>query len=230
VKKLKKILIVDDDKNVCEYLRRNFEKEGFKVIISNNGNEAMIKFHALRPEMVMLDVLLTGMDGWQVCREIRKISRIPIIFITSKSDIFDMMLGFEIGADDYILKPFDVREVIARVRAIQRRIAVEKPKFTTKEIFYENIHINLTDYTVKINGDVVDIPPKEIELLYYMASNPNRVFTRDQLLDSVWGVDFYGETRTVDVHIKKLRQKLEGASDKWNLTTVWGVGYKFQIL
>lgn len=227
---MKKILIVDDDKNICEYLRRNLEKAGFKAIVSNNGNEAMIKFHALKPEMVLLDVLLTGMDGWQICREIRKISRIPILFITSKAEIHDVMLGFEIGADDYILKPFDVREVIARIRAIQRRMIVEKPKFDIKEIFHDNIHINLTDYTVRINGDVVDIPPKEIELLYYMASNPNRVFTRDQILEAVWGMDFFGESRTVDVHIKKLRQKLEGASDKWNLTTVWGVGYKFQIL
>lgn len=225
---MKKILIVDEDRNICEHLKYNLEKEGYSVIISDDGEEALVKFQALKPDMVLLEVMLKGMDGWQFCREVRKNSDIPIIFITSKGEIFDKILGFELGADDYIVKPFDVREVVARVKAIAKRVNIEKSQYVAKEIFYENLQINLTRYTVIIKGKVVDMPPKELELLYFLASNPNRVYTRDQLLDEVWGFEYYGDSRTIDVHIKRLREKLEGVSDKWGLTTVWGVGYKFE--
>ncbi len=225
---MKKILIVDDDKNICEHLKLNLEKEGYSVIISHDGNEAMVKYQALNPDMVLLEVLIPGMDGWQVCREIRKNDNIPIIFITGKIEIFDKILGFELGADDYITKPFDVREVIARVKAVEKRACIEKSQFVTKEIFYDKLHINLTRYAVKIDGKNVDMPPKELELLYFLASNPNRVYTRDQLLDEVWGFEYYGDSRTIDVHIKRLRSKLNGVSDKWNIVTVWGRGYRFE--
>lgn len=225
---MKKILIVDEDKNICEHLKQHLEKEGYSVILSDNGDEALVKFQALKPDMVLLEVLLKGIDGWQFCREVRKSSDVPIIFITSKGEIFDKILGFELGADDYIVKPFDVREVAARVKAVAKRACIEKSKYVAKEIFYENLQINLTNYTVIIRGKIVDMPPKELELLYFLASNPNRVYTRDQLLDEVWGFEYYGDSRTIDVHIKRLREKLEGVSDKWGLTTVWGVGYKFE--
>ncbi len=225
---MKKILIVDDDKNICDLLRKHLEKEGYTVIISDNGDEALVKIHALKPDMILLDVMLPGTDGWQICREIRKTSTTPVIFITSKSEIFDKLLGFELGADDYITKPFDAREVVARVKAVSGRACREKTKFVSKAISFENLDINLSEYRVKINEKHVDMPPKELELLYFMASNANRVYTRDQLLDEVWGFDYYGDSRTVDVHIKRLRKKLEGVSDKWRFTTVWGVGYKFE--
>ncbi len=225
---MKKILIVDDDKNICEHLKLNLEKEGYSVVVSQDGNEAMVKYQALKPDMVLIEVLVPGIDGWQVCREIRKTDSAPIIFITGKTEIFDKLLGFELGADDYITKPFDIREVIARVKTVEKRACIEKPHFVTKEIFYDKLHINLTRYAVKIDGKNVDMPPKELELLYFLASNPNRVYTRDQLLDEVWGFEYYGDSRTIDVHIKRLREKLEGVSDKWGLSTVWGVGYKFE--
>ena len=225
---VKKILIVDDDKNICELLKKHLEKEGYGVIISDNGDEALVKIQALVPDMILLDVMISGMDGWQLCREIRKNYTTPVIFITAKSEIFDKLLGFELGADDYITKPFDVREVVARIKAISNRIYQEAGKFAVKEISYENIQINLSEYTVRIKNKIIDMPPKELELLYFMASNPNRVYTRDQLLDEVWGFDYYGDSRTVDVHIKRIRKKLEGVSDKWRFATVWGVGYKFE--
>lgn len=225
---MKKILIVDGDKNTCENLKSHFEKEGYSVIISDDGNEGLVKYQALKPDIVLLEVLISGTDGWQLAREIRKSNDTPIIFITGKTEIFDKLLGFELGADDYITKPFDVREVVARVKAVEKRACHEQPKFISKEIFYENLHINLTRYMVKIKGKIVEMPPKELELLYFLASNPNRVYTRDQLLDEVWGFEYYGDSRTIDVHIKRLREKLEGVSDKWGLTTVWGVGYKFE--
>lgn len=225
---MKKILIVDDDKSICDLLKKHLEKEGYNIIVSDNGDEALVKIQALKPDMVLLDVMLPGTDGWQVCREIRQNNTMPIIFITAKSEIFDKLLGFELGADDYITKPFDVREVVARVKAVASRSCREKTKFVSKEISFENIHINLSEYRVKINGRQIEMPPKELELLYFMASNANRVYTRDQLLDEVWGFDYYGDSRTVDVHIKRLRKKLENVSDKWKLTTVWGVGYKFE--
>lgn len=224
-----KILIIDDDKNICELLRTHLEKEGYSTIISNDGNEAMVKFNSLNPDMVLLDIMLPGMDGWQVCKEIRKTSDTPIIMLTAKSEVFDKVLGLELGADDYIVKPFDPKEVLARMKAVSRRYSHIPKVSNIKEVNYDKLSINLTRYVLKADGKVIDAPPKEIELLYCLASHPNTVFTRDQLLDNVWGFDYYGDSRTIDVHIKRLRAKLDGVSDKWTLSTVWGVGYKFEL-
>lgn len=223
-----KILIIDDDKNICDLLRIYLEKEGYSTIISNNGEEGMVKFHALKPDVILLDVMLPGMDGWQICREIRKNYNTPILMITAKSEVFDKVLGLELGADDYIVKPFDTKEVLARIKAVSRRVGQIPSASESRELYYENLHINLTRYVLKVCGKVIDTPPKELELLFFLASNPNRVFTRDQLLDEVWGFEYYGDSRTIDVHIKRLRLKLEGVSNKWALKTVWGVGYKFE--
>ena len=225
---LDKVLIVDDDKNICDLLRLYLEKEGYSVILSHDGEEAVVKFNALKPDIVLLDVMLPGLDGWQVCREIRKKSNIPILMITAKSDTFDKVLGLELGADDYIVKPFDSKEVIARIKAVVRRTGQSPAEMEVREVRYDKLSVNMTRYELKVDGKVVDAPPKELELLFYLASNPNRVYTRDQLLDEVWGFEYYVDSRTVDVHIKRLREKLEGVSDKWELKTVWGVGYKFE--
>lgn len=222
-----KILIVDDDKNICELLRLYLEKEDFDVVIANDGAQAVEMFGAENPDMVLLDIMLPKLDGWQVCREIRKTSDKPIIMLTAKGETFDKILGLELGADDYVVKPFDAKEVVARVKAVLRRTASAQGD-AVKEVRYDKLIVNLTNYELKVDGRVVDTPPKELELLYHLASNPNRVFTRDQLLDEVWGFDYYGDSRTVDVHIKRLREKLEGVSEKWALKTVWGVGYKFE--
>lgn len=226
---LEKILIVDDDKNICDVLRLYLEKEGYGVILCHDGNEAVVKFNALKPDLVLLDIMLPGMDGLQVCREIRKKSSVPIIMITAKGETIDKVIGLEIGGDDYIVKPFDPKEVIARINAIARRVISGNSEPETKEVKYDKLSVNMTRYELKVDGKVIDTPPKELELLYYLASNPNRVYTRDQLLDEVWGFDYYGDSRTIDVHIKRLREKLEGVSDKWSLKTVWGVGYKFEL-
>ena len=225
---LDKVLIVDDDKNICDLLRLYLEKEGYSVILSHDGEEAVVKFNALKPDIVLLDVMLPGLDGWQVCREIRKTSNIPILMITAKSDTFDKVLGLELGADDYIVKPFDSKEVIARIKAVVRRTGQSPAEMEVREVRYDKLSVNMTRYELKVDGKVVDAPPKELELLFYLASNPNRVYPRDQLLDEVWGFEYYGDSRTIDVHIKRLREKLEGVSDKWELKTVWGVGYKFE--
>ena len=225
---LDKVLIVDDDKNICDLLRLYLEKEGYSVILSHDGEEAVVKFNALKPDIVLLDVMLPGLDGWQVCREIRKKSNIPILMITAKSDTFGKVLGLELGADDYIVKPFDSKEVIARIKAVVRRTGQSPAEMEVREVRYDKLSVNMTRYELKVDGKVVDAPPKELELLFYLASNPNRVYTRDQLLDEVWGFEYYGDSRTIDVHIKRLREKLEGVSDKWELKTVWGVGYKFE--
>lgn len=225
---LDKVLIVDDDKNICDLLRLYLEKEGYSVILSHDGEEAVVKFNALKPDIVLLDVMLPGLDGWQVCREIRKKSNIPILMITAKSDTFDKVLGLELGADDYIVKPFDSKEVIARIKAVVRRTGQSPAEMEVREVRYDKLSVNMTRYELKVDGKVVDAPPKELELLFYLASNPNWVYTRDQLLDEVWGFEYYGDSRTIDVHIKRLREKLEGVSDKWELKTVWGVGYKFE--
>ena len=225
---LDNVLIVDDDKNICDLLRLYLEKEGYSVILSHDGEEAVVKFNALKPDIVLLDVMLPGLDGWQVCREIRKKSNIPILMITAKSDTFDKVLGLELGADDYIVKPFDSKEVIARIKAVVRRTGQSPAEMEVREVRYDKLSVNMTRYELKVDGKVVDAPPKELELLFYLASNPNRVYTRDQLLDEVWGFEYYGDSRTIDVHIKRLREKLEGVSDKWELKTVWGVGYKFE--
>jgi len=226
---LEKVLIVDDDKNICDLLRVYLEKEGYSTIISNEGNEAMVKFNSLNPDIVLLDIMLPGMDGWQICKEIRKASDTPIIMLTAKSEIFDKVLGLELGADDYIVKPFDTKEVLARIKAVARRSGKLPKPVEMQEVHYDKLSINLTRYVLKAGGKVIDAPPKEIELLFYLASNPNRVFTRDQLLDEIWGFDYYGDSRTIDVHIKRLRGKLCGISKQWDLTTVWGVGYKFEL-
>ncbi len=222
-----KILVVDDDVNICELLRLYLEKDGYSVIIVNDGMEAISAFQDSKPDLVLLDIMLPKLDGWQVCREIRKTSDTPIIMLTAKGETFDKVLGLELGADDYVVKPFDAKEVVARVKAVLRRSGVA-PADTVKEVRYDKLVINLTNYELRVNGEQIDTPPKELELIYHLASNPNRVFTRDQLLDEVWGFDYYGDSRTVDVHVKRLREKLEGVSDKWTLKTVWGVGYKFE--
>ena len=224
-----KILVVDDDKNICELLRLYLEKEGYSVILENNGEEALIKFNALNPDFVLLDVMLPTIDGWQVCREIRKKSNVPIIMLTAKSETFDKVLGLELVADDYVVKHFDAKEVIARIKAINRRIENSTQVSECKEVVYDKLVVNMTRYELKVDGKVIDTPPKELELLFHLASTPNRVYTRDQLLDEVWGFEYYGDSRTIDVHIKRLREKLEGVSDKWALKTVWGVGYKFEV-
>lgn len=222
-----KILVVDDDSNINELLRLYLEKEGFAVAQSYDGNEAIKKFEEFNPDLVLLDIMLPGMDGWQVCREIRKKSDAPVIMVTAKGETFDKVLGLELGADDYVVKPFDTKEVVARIKAVLRRYSNKKDD-AVKEVRYDNMVVNLTNYELRIKGKQVDTPPKELELLYHLASNPNRVFTRDQLLDEVWGFEYYGDSRTVDVHVKRLREKLDGVSDKWSLKTVWGVGYKFE--
>ncbi len=225
-----KILIVDDDTNICELLRLYIAKEGFEASIANDGETALKMFDSVSPDLLLLDIMLPGLDGWQVCRELRKKSSVPIIMLTAKGEVFDKVLGLELGADDYVVKPFETKEVVARINAVLRRSGRNSGRQDdSKEVSYENLTINLTNYELRVKGQQVDTPPKEMELIYHLASNPNRVFTRDQLLDEVWGFDYYGDSRTVDVHVKRLREKLEGVSDKWALKTVWGVGYKFEV-
>ena len=224
-----KILIVDDDANICELLRLYLEKDGFDTEFVTDGYKALDAFKAVNPDLVLLDIMLPGMDGWQICREIRKTSQIPIIMLTAKSETFDKVLGLELGADDYITKPFETKEVVARIKAVLRRSAPQNSNTEdVKEISYDKLTINLNNYELTVNGVVVPTPPKELELIFHLASNPNRVFTRDQLLDEVWGFECYVDSRTVDVHIKRLREKLEGVSDKWEIETVWSKGYKFK--
>jgi DNA-binding response OmpR family regulator len=223
-----KVLIIDEDRNTCGILKTALEKEGNNVILAHDGDEALIKFRALKPDIILLDVAIPDKDGWQICREVRKKSNIALIIITSKNEIFDKVLGLELGADDYITKPFDIKEVMARIKAIHRRTS-QSGSTETKEVSYENMSINITRYELRVKGSIVDAPPKELELLYYLASNPNKVFTRDQLLDEVWGFEYYGDSRTVDVHIKRIREKIENVSSKWELITVWGRGYKFEV-
>ncbi len=225
-----KILVIDDDANICEVLRIFLENEGYKVKSASDGAEGILAFKAYEPDLVLLDIMLPKKDGWQVCREIREMSQKPIIMITAKGEVFDKVLGLELGADDFIVKPFDTKEISARVKAVLRRYTSRDRGDEDEAVKFDNIEISLRKYELKLQGKVIDIPPKELELLYFLASNYNRVFTRDQLLDKVWGFDYLGDSRTVDVHIKRLREKLEGVSDKWNLKTVWGVGYKFELL
>lgn len=226
-----KILVVDDDNNICELLRLYLEKEGYNVIIARTGMQAVQTFAEQQPDLMLLDIMLPELDGWQVCREVRKYSNKPIIMLTAKGETFDKVLGLELGADDYITKPFEAKEVLARIKAVLRRSGStyqSDPAENIKQVSYDNLVINLTNYELRVNGKQVEAPPKEMELLYHLASNPHRVFTRDQLLDEVWGFDYYGDSRTVDVHVKRIREKLEGVSDKWELKTVWGIGYKFE--
>ena len=224
-----KILIVDDDENICELLRLYLEKDGFETVVANDGEQAVDYAAKYTPDLILLDIMLPKLDGWQVCREIRKSSDVPIIMLTAKGETFDKILGLELGADDYISKPFDTKEVIARIKAVLRRSSDKDKASQIQEVKYDKLRINLTNYELEVNGVKIDTPPKELELIYHLASNPNRVYTRDQLLDEVWGFDYYGDSRTVDVHVKRLREKLENVSDRWSLKTVWGVGYKFEV-
>ena len=223
-----KILVVDDDKNICELLRLYLVKEGYSVTMAHDGQEALTAFDKLHPDLVLLDVMMPVMDGWEACRKIRAKDNTPIIMLTAKGETYDKVLGLELGADDYIVKPFDAKEVTARIKAVLRRTAAKED--TNKGVYdFDNLHLDMNRYELKVKGKVVEAPPKELELLACLAGHPNRVYTRDQLLDEVWGFEYYGDSRTIDVHVKRLREKLEGASEQWNLKTVWGVGYKFEV-
>jgi len=225
-----KILVVDDDANICDLLRLYFTNEGYEVKTAADGAEGISAFKMYDPDLVLLDIMLPKKDGWQVCREIRESSSKPVIMITAKGEVFDKVLGLELGADDFVVKPFDMKELSARIKAVLRRYNSHDTMSDDEVVKFENIEISLQKYELKLCGKPVEIPPKELELLYFLASHCNKVFTRDQLLDKVWGFDYLGDSRTVDVHVKRLREKLEGASDKWLLKTVWGVGYKFELL
>ncbi|MDR1439124.1 MAG: response regulator transcription factor [Clostridiales bacterium] len=222
-----KVFVVDDDANICELIRLYLEKEGYGVMAVNRGDKALEEFSSYAPNLVVLDIMLPGMDGWDLCREIRKKSNIPIIMITAKGETFDKVLGLELGADDYIVKPFDTKELVARIKAVLRRY--DHKESGAVEVVFPNLVINKTNYTVKLFGSEVQLPPKELELLFFLASNPNKVFTREQLLEHVWDFDFFGDSRTVDVHVKRLREKIETPNQIWQLKTVWGVGYKFEV-
>jgi len=223
----KRALIIEDDSNIAELLRLYLSKDGFEIMISPDGGKAKSSFDLFQPDVVLLDIMLPVKDGWQICREIREKSSVPIIMLTAKGDTTDKINGLEMGADDYVTKPFDIKELIARVHAVMRRTDADAP--VDKKLSFDKLTINLDSYELVVDGKKVDTPPKEMELLYHLASSPNRVFTRNQLLDEVWGFDYFGDSRTVDVHIKRLREKLEGISEKWSLKTVWGVGYKFEV-
>ena len=226
-----KILVVDDEKNICELLRLYLTKEGYQVTTANDGEEGLEKFNQLKPDMVLLDVMMPRMDGLEVCRRIRKLGNTPVMMLTAKGETFDKVLGLELGADDYMVKPFDTKEVVARIKAVLRRCTVTTSQTESSEgvIEFDNLRLDMNSYELRVKGKVVEAPPKELELLNCLASHPNRVYTRDQLLDEVWGFEYYGDSRTIDVHVKRLREKLAGASDKWELKTVWGVGYKFEV-
>ncbi len=223
-----KIMVVDDDRNICELLRLYLEKEGYETLIAENGMSALSLFEAEQPDLILLDVMMPQLDGWQVCRELRKTSDVPIIMLTAKGEVFDKVLGLELGADDYVVKPFETKEVMARIKAVLRRSGAQGHK-KMRELRFDKLTINMETFEMRVDGKVVDTPPKEMELIYHLASNPNRVYTRDQLLDEVWGFEYYGDSRTVDVHVKRLREKLDGISPQWTLKTVWGVGYKFEV-
>ena len=225
-----KILVIEDEVSISESIKSFFETEGYDVKVAADGSEGISFFKMYDPDITVLDITLPKKDGWQVCREIRESSQKPIIMISTKGEVFDKVLGLELGADDYMVKPIDNKELSARIKAVLRRCRTNTPQTDDEVIRFENIEISHEKYELKLKGKSVDIPPKELELLYFLSSNYNRVFTRDQLLDKVWGFDYLGDSRTVDVHIKRLREKLEGVSDKWVIKTVWGVGYKFEIL
>ena len=224
----KRALIVEDDGNIAELLRLYLGKDGFETMIAADGGKAGSMFDLFQPDVVLLDIMLPIKDGWQVCRDIRQKSSVPIIMLTAKGELNDKVSGLEMGADDYVTKPFEVKELLARVHAVMRRSDAEGP--VEKKLSFDKLVINLDSYELIVDGKKVDTPPKEMELLYHLAASPNRVFTRNQLLDEVWGFDYFGDSCTVDVHVKRLREKLEGVSDRWSLKTVWGVGYKFELL
>ena len=224
----KKVLIVEDDSNIAELLHLYLEKEGFETQVARDGGKGAELFRSFQPDLVLLDIMLPVMDGWAVLRKIRESGKTPVIMLTAKGELEDRVTGLESGADDYIVKPFEMKEVLARIHAVLRRSGAEEES-AAKKLSYDKLVINLDSYELLIDGHRVDTPPKELELLYHLAASPNRVFTRNQLLDEVWGFDYFGDSRTVDVHIKRLREKLEGVSDQWRLKTVWGVGYKFEV-
>ena len=228
-----KILIVDDDENIAELISLYLTKECFDTMMVHDGEKALIAYDTYHHSLILLDLMLPGIDGYQVCREIRAKSNVPIIMLSAKGEVFDKVLGLELGADDYMMKPFDSKELVARVKAVLRRYqAIPKPEIPGEDkgkcVEYPGITINLTNYSVIVDGETVDMPPKELELLYFLAASPNQVFTREQLLDQIWGYEYIGDTRTVDVHIKRLREKIKDHSD-WSLSTVWGIGYKFEV-
>ena len=228
-----KILIVDDDENIAELISLYLTKECFDTMMVHDGEKALTAYDTYHPSLILLDLMLPGIDGYQVCREIRAKSNVPIIMLSAKGEVFDKVLGLELGADDYMMKPFDSKELVARVKAVLRRYqAIPKPEIPGEDkgkcVEYPGITINLTNYSVIVDGETVDMPPKELELLYFLAASPNQVFTREQLLDQIWGYEYIGDTRTVDVHIKRLREKIKDHSD-WSLSTVWGIGYKFEV-
>ena len=224
------VLIVEDDRNIAELLQMYLEKEGYAVSVADDGGQGMIKFHASKPDLVLLDVMMPVMDGWAVCRTIRSESQTPIIMLTAKGETDDKISGLKAGADDYITKPFEMKEVLARIEAVLRRTDRNCGEQKARRLTFDNLIIDMDAFELTVDGKKVDTPPKEMELLYHLASSPNRVYTRNQLLDEVWGFDYFGDSRTVDVHVKRLREKLEGVSDKWSVKTVWGVGYKFEVL
>ena len=225
----KKVLIVEDDSNIAELLNLYLEKEGFEPLVAKDGGKGVEQFRAFQPDLVLLDIMLPVMDGWSVLKKIRESSKVPVIMLTAKGETSDKVSGLEMGADDYIVKPFEMKEVLARIHAVLRRFGGEEEGGESKKLSFDKLVINLDSYELLVDGKRVDTPPKELELLFHLASSPNRVFTRNQLLDEVWGFDYFGDSRTVDVHIKRLREKLEGVSDQWRLKTVWGVGYKFEV-
>lgn len=223
-----KILVVEDDKNIAELLRLYLEKDGFKVTLAGDGGKGITEFERVQPDLVLLDIMLPVLDGWSVCREIRSASKTPIIMLTAKGETFDKVAGLEMGADDYVVKPFEIKELLARIHAVLRRTD-EKVPAASKRLVFDKLEINMDSFELIVDGNVVEAPPKEMELLYHLASTPNKVYTRNQLLDEVWGFDYFGDSRTVDVHVKRLREKLENVSPQWSLKTVWGVGYKFEL-
>ena len=224
------VLIVEDDRNIAELLQMYLEKEGYAVAVARDGGEGLNKFHTLKPDLLLLDVMMPVMDGWAVCKAIRADSQTPIIMLTAKGETGDKVNGLKAGADDYITKPFEMREVLARIEAVLRRSGGAPVEKKSRRLSFEGLTIDMDSFELLVAGKKVDTPPKEMELLFYLASSPNRVYTRNQLLDEVWGFDYFGDSRTVDVHVKRLREKLEGVSEKWSLKTVWGVGYKFEVL
>ena len=221
------ILVVEDDRNICDLIHMYLVEEGFDVRIAGDGGKAIDEFQKQVPDLILLDIMLPVMDGWSVCAKIREISKVPIIMLTAKGEVFDRIQGLEMGADDYVVKPFEMKELIARINAVLRR--TEIPNDTSKRLTFDKLVIDLDSYELIVDGKKIDTPPKELELLYHLASTPNRVYTRNQLLDEVWGFDYFGDSRTVDVHIKRLREKIENVSSQWALKTVWGVGYKFEL-
>ena len=224
------VLIVEDDRNIQELLQMYLEKEGYAVTVAGDGGQGLSKFRSIKPDLVLLDVMMPVMDGWAVCKAIRTDSQTPIIMLTAKGETDDKVAGLKSGADDYVTKPFEMKELLARIEAVLRRTGSAPVEETARRLSFDKMTIDMDAFELIIDGKKVDAPPKEMELLFYLASSPNRVYTRNQLLDEVWGFDYFGDSRTVDVHVKRLREKLEGVSDQWNLKTVWGVGYKFEVV